>query len=174
MDSDEALYRRARQGDLAAFDTLYARYERRVFGFVLRLVQDRAEAEELFHDTFLNILEAPRASFESASFAAWLFRIARNLTINRLRSKSRGARAVSRVAVIEELPQNPEQRLVEEERAFALSNAVTQLPEGLADVFHLRSSGLSYVEIAGVLDVPIGTVKSRMNALVHHLQGAMP
>ena len=173
MDSDEALYQRARQGDLAAFDTLYARYERRVFGFVLRLVSDRAEAEELFHDTFLNILEAPRASFESASFAAWLFRIARNLAINRLRSKSRGARA-SRVAVIEELPQNPEQRLVEEERAFALSNAVTKLPDGLADVFHLRSSGLSYLEIADVLAVPIGTVKSRMNALVHHLKGAMP
>jgi RNA polymerase sigma-70 factor (ECF subfamily) len=174
MDSDEALYRRARQGDLAAFDTLYARYERRVFGFVLRLVQDRAEAEELFHDTFLNILEAPQARFDGASFASWLFRIARNLTLNRLRTKSRGVRAASRAAVIEELPATPEQRLVEEERAFALSNAVRKLPEGLADVFQLRSSGLSYLEIAGVLDLPIGTVKSRMNALVHHLQGAMP
>ncbi|MDP1821753.1 MAG: sigma-70 family RNA polymerase sigma factor [Archangium sp.] len=174
MVPDEALYERARGGDLAAFDVLYARYERRVFGFVQRLVQDRAEAEELFHDTFLNILEAPRASFDTATFAAWLFRIARNLALNRLRSKSRGAHAATRVAAIEDSPPTPEQRLVEEERAFALSHAVQRLPEGLADVFHLRSSGLSYLEIADVLSVPVGTVKSRMNSLVQHLKGAMP
>ena len=174
MESDEALYQRARRGDLAAFDVLYARYERRVFGFVLRLVQDRAEAEELFHDTFLNLLEAPPARFQDASFAAWLFRIARNLAVNRLRSKSRGARALSRAAAVENLPPTPEQRVLEEERSFALADAVRRLPEGLADVFHLRSSGLSYEEIAGVLEVPLGTVKSRMNALVHHLQGAVP
>lgn len=174
MTADEVLYERARQGDLAAFDTLYARYERRLFGFLVRLMQDRAEAEELFHDTFLKVLEAPRTSFDSASFASWLFRIARNEALNRLRSKSRGAHAVSRAAVLEELPATPEQRLVEEERASLLSSAVRGLPDGLADVFHLRSTGLSYLEIAAVLDVPIGTVKSRMNALVQHLKGAMP
>jgi RNA polymerase sigma-70 factor (ECF subfamily) len=173
MQPDEALYQRAREGDLAAFDTLYARYARRLFGFLLRLLNDRAEAEELFHDTFLSLLEAPRATFGTATFAAWLFRIARNLALNRLRTRSRGARAVSR-AVLDDPPPTPEQRLVEEERAFALSTAVQQLPEGLADVFHLRSSGLSYLEIAEVLAVPIGTVKSRLNALVHHLKGAMP
>jgi RNA polymerase sigma-70 factor, ECF subfamily len=174
MVTDEVLYERAREGDLSAFDALYARYERRLFGFLLRLVHDRAEAEELFHDTFLNLLEAPRATFDTATFAAWLFRIGRNQALNRLRTKTRGAHALTRVAVLEEFPPTPEQRLVEEERSFALSTAVRSLPEGLADVFHLRSSGLSYLEIADVLAVPIGTVKSRMNALVHHLKGAMP
>lgn len=93
---------RARDGDLAAFDTLYARSERRLFSFLLRLVNDRAEAEELFHDTFLTLLEGPRASFDTATFTAWLCRIARNLALNRIRTKSRGAPAAT-CAVLDDL-----------------------------------------------------------------------
>ncbi len=89
---------------------------------------------------FLNVLEAPRATFDTATFAAWLFRIARNQALNRLRSKSRGAHAVSRVAVVEELPAIPEQRLVEEERAYALPSAVRGLPDRLSDSPLLRRS----------------------------------
>jgi RNA polymerase sigma-70 factor (ECF subfamily) len=169
--SDEALYALARNGNLPAFDQLYARYERRLFGFILRLLRDRGQAEEVFHDVLLSVIEGEAASFEQARFKAWLFRVARNACANRLRSKSRSEGALSRAGFLDELAASPEQRLVEEERAFALSKAVRTLPATLADVFHLRSSGLSYAEIADVLDVPLGTVKSRMNALVQQLQG---
>src|SRR5581483_248550 len=169
--TDEQLYAMARVGNVKAFDQLYARYERRLFGFVLRLLGDRAQAEEVFHDVLLSVLDGEPASFAEARFRAWLFRVARNACANRMRSKSRGEGALARAAFIEEVEASPEQRLVEEERAFALANAVRKLPEALSDVFHLRTSGLSYTEIADVLEVPLGTVKSRMNALVQQLQG---
>ncbi len=63
METDEALYALARQGDANAFDRLYSQYEHRLFGFILRLLGERAEAEEVFHDTFLKVLESPTAQF---------------------------------------------------------------------------------------------------------------
>jgi RNA polymerase sigma-70 factor (ECF subfamily) len=169
--TDEELYGMARLGNVRAFDQLYARYERRLFGFVLRLLNDRAMAEEIFHDVLLKVVQGPAASFAEARFRAWLFRVARNACANRMRSRSRGEGALKRAGLSDEVAASPEQRLVEEERAFALAAAVRKLPEALADVFHLRTSGLSYGEIADVLEVPLGTVKSRMNALVQQLQG---
>ncbi len=169
METDEALFERAVAGDLGAFDRLYARYERRLFGFLLRLLGDRGEAEELFHDVFVQLLKAKGVRFEDARFSAWLFRIARNLASNRLRSKARGQGALAKEATLEVPAATPLDRLLEEERAGRLAQAVTRLPSALADVFHLRSSGLSYEEIAQVLQVPLGTVKSRMNSLTQQL-----
>jgi RNA polymerase sigma-70 factor (ECF subfamily) len=174
MDTDEQLFARLRQGDMAAFDRLYARHERRLFGFILRMLHDRGDAEEVFHDTFLNVLKAGQVHFREARFAAWLYRIARNLCANRLRSKRRGFFAVEKLkAPAEEFSPSPEELAAHEERSFALAGAVERLPEALADVFHLRTSGLSYEEIAGVLEIPLGTVKSRMNTLVQQLKGEL-
>ena len=175
METDEALCALAQQGDARAFDRLYARYEHRLFGFTLRLLGDRAEAEEVFHDTFLKVLVTTPVRFEGAPrFSAWLFRVARNLCANRHRGRSRGDGALLRMRATEDAVPTPEDRVSEHERATALSVAVRALPETLAEVFHLRTSGLSYEEIAGVLELPLGTVKSRMNSLVTQLRGAMP
>ena len=175
MDTDEALCALAQHGDTSAFDRLYARYEHRLFGFTLRLLGDRAEAEEVFHDAFLKVLESPPAHFDGAPrFSAWLFRIARNLCANTHRGRARGEGALLRLRAIDERVPTPEDRVQEHERATVLSQALRTLPQALTEVFHLRTSGLSYEEIAGVLEVPIGTVKSRMNSLVTQLKGAMP
>ncbi len=171
METDEALFLQAVGGDLTAFDRLYARYERRLFGFLLRLLGDRAEAEEVFHDVFVQLLQAKGVRFEQARFCAWLFRIARNLASNRLRTRSRSQGALAKEAAVDAVSVTPLDRLLEEERATRLSAAVLRLPTALADVFHLRSSGLSYEEIAAVLELPLGTVKSRMNSLTNQLRG---
>jgi RNA polymerase sigma-70 factor, ECF subfamily len=169
--SDEELYRRARGGDLASFDRLYDRHERPLFGFILRCVGERADAEEIFHDVFLNVMVGAEASFGEARFGAWLYRSARNACANRRRGAARGWRAMQGLEVVQAEGTDPEQQLLLEERATALSRAVERLPEPLGEVFSLRSAGLSYEEIASALGLPLGTVKSRMNSLVTQLKG---
>src|SRR5688572_16178339 len=97
MESDEALYRRVREGDMGAFDLLYQRYETLLFGYLVRTLRSRADAEDVFHDTFLNTLRSPEVQFETGSFRAFLFRVARNLCLNRHRSERRGDRALERL-----------------------------------------------------------------------------
>lgn len=171
METDEELYSRARRGDVAAFDGLYARYERRLFGFALRFLGDRRDAEEVFHDAFLTVLRSRDLRFDQARFAAWLFRVARNLCANRLRSRRRGRHALDLVSAPSELgAPSPEELIEHEERVLSLKAAVDHLQPALAEVFRLRQSGLSYLEVAAVLGLPLGTVKSRMNTLVKQLQ----
>lgn len=173
MESDEHLFERARRGDLAAFDRLYLRHERRLFGFVLRLLGDRADAEEVFHDVFVSAFKSPPARLDEGGFTAWLYRVARNACANRVRGRRRGALALQRFGA--EAPPVPsaEDLLREEQRTLAVASAVERLPQALASVFHLRTSGLSYEDIAASLGIPVGTVKSRMNALVRYLRGEL-
>jgi RNA polymerase sigma-70 factor (ECF subfamily) len=169
MESDETLYRRVREGDMAAFDVLYGRYQERLFGFLLRTLRSRADAEDVFHDAFLSTLKSPEVTFEAGSFRSWLFRIARNRCKNRHRSEQRGARAVSAIAEPEP-PPSAETELQERQLFSALDGAVGRLPPALSEIYHLRSSGLSYEEMAEVLAIPLGTLKSRMNQMVSILR----
>lgn len=172
MESDEALYQRVRDGDMAAFDQLYQRYETQLFGFLLRTLRHREDAEDVFHDTFLNALKSPDVQLAPGSFRSWLFRIARNLCHNRRRSEARGTRAESALPEPVETP-DAEASLAHHERFHALDGAVARLPEALSEIYHLRSSGLSYEEMAEVLSIPLGTLKSRMNQMITMLREDM-
>jgi RNA polymerase sigma-70 factor (ECF subfamily) len=165
--TDERLYAQAKQGDMHAFDALYARYEACLFGFLVSQVRDRTEAEDLFHDTFVNALR-----FEGeGGFRAWIYRIARNLVLNRARHLKRGARALAEVASSPGVPApRSDEALEDEGMRVALELAVARLPPALSEVFHLRVSGLRYEEIADVLECPVGTIKSRMNQMVTTLR----
>lgn len=173
METDEELFRRARAGDMAAFDRLYARHERRLFSFILRLLGDRGDAEEILHDVILRAFRAKHVELEPGRFAAWLYRIARNTCANKIRSRRRGAAALQKLGDDDARAASAEELLREEQRTLAVASAVESLPEALAHVFHLRTAGMSYEGIAGALGIPIGTVKSRMHALVHHLRGEL-
>jgi RNA polymerase sigma-70 factor (ECF subfamily) len=172
MDSDERLFARVRSGDLSAFDELYARYERALYGFLMASLKNRADAEDVFHDAFLNALKSRAVTFEEGGFRAWLFRIARNAVLNRQRSSARGAAAKARVDAPEPHATAVD-RIEEHERDVALRSAVARLPASLAEIYRLRTSGLSYDEIADVLETPVGTVKSRMHEMVKLLRKEM-
>jgi RNA polymerase sigma-70 factor (ECF subfamily) len=173
MLSDEALYRNLVTGDVTAFDELYRRYERCLFGFVLRQLGDRAEAEDIFHEAFMAVLRERRSSRELQSFKAWIFEVARNLCLNRVRSRKRAARAFETETRTPASQPHPESIVSARQGPAALQRAVEKLPEPLAQLYDLRTSGLSYDEIASVLDVPLGTVKSRMHEMVNRLREEM-
>jgi RNA polymerase sigma-70 factor, ECF subfamily len=169
MDADEDLYSRVKRGDMAAFDELYARHAPRLFGFLRAQLPSPADAEEVMHEAMMRAFESDEVTFDRACFRTWLYRIARNAALNRIRSIGRRARALEAVPHTPPSPPADEQ-LAHAEMMRALDVAVARLPVPLADVYHLRSSGLSYEEMADVLEIPLGTLKSRMHQMVGALR----
>jgi RNA polymerase sigma-70 factor (ECF subfamily) len=167
MRSDEALIEQLRGGDLAAFDALYGRYEGHLFGFIRAHLGDVAEAEDVMHETFLAVL---KGRDRPTSVRAWLFQVARNACLNRLRSRRRASSTLEQSADPALPVPTADAQLEAHEATKALSAAVAKLPEGLAQLYHLRAQGLSYAELAEVLDVPLGTVKSRLHEVVQRLK----
>ena len=169
MEPDERLVERLQAGELAAFDQLYARYESPLYGFIRSHLADAAEAEDVFHEAFLTVLKQPPKDL--TRFRAWLYTTARNLCLNRLRARTRQeARHRALELVHSNAPPTPEEALAELATRQALDRAVGTLPTTLSEVFHLRASGLSYEEMAAVLEIPLGTVKSRMHEMVSQLR----
>jgi RNA polymerase sigma-70 factor, ECF subfamily len=169
MASDEALVERIRAGDERAFDELYARYEIKLFGFCLRALPTREDAEEVMHEALLRGIKTDGVKFEDGGFKAYLYQTARNLCSNRRRSEAR-ARRVAEALPEPPAPPSAEGALEEGERLRALDRAVARLPPVLGELYALRASGHTLEEIASVLAIPVGTVKSKMFHLVKLLR----
>jgi len=170
LDSDAALMARVQAGDLDAFEPLVRRYERRLFGYFLNLVEDPAAAADLAQETFIRVSRAAGRYQESGKFESWLFRIAANLVRSRQRRPDQRLPHVS----LEEAPagtrelavRGPEARPDEAtwraEVREALTGALPRLPLVFREAVLLRDvEGRSYREIAEMLGVEEGTVKSR-------------
>jgi RNA polymerase sigma-70 factor (ECF subfamily) len=173
MDSDEALFERLIAGDMRAFDRLYERLERPLFGFIRSQLRDDHEAEDVLHEAFMAVLRERGARHEVRSLRAWLFQVARNLCLNRVRSRKRAGRAIEAAAQVEAAAPAPpvvEQSLERHEHAALVERAVARLPGPLSEVYRLRAAGMSYEELSDVLGVPVGTVKSRMHEMVKRLR----
>ena len=161
--SDVDLVRRVQRGDAAAFAVLVRRHETRVFNYVLRLVRDRALAEDVTQEVFLRVFQGlPTFSFKS-KFTTWLFQVTKNRVLDELRERERRPRQVA----LEEVspPEVVDIPLEQREALEALWRAIEGLPTNLKMALLLRDVvGLSYPEIAEALEITLATVKWRIYA----------
>lgn len=162
--SDEALAEKARAGDLRAFGDLVRRHQNGVFRFVSRMIGSRDEAMDLTQDSFLKAWQALPGWRPEARFRTWLFRIARNASVDVLRR-----RGLAEFVPIDLAPEvaggepTPEARLETVQSLGQLEAALRRLPTDQREILLLREiEELSYAEIASVLDLAEGTVKSRI------------
>ncbi len=171
IDPDRELVERWRRGESQAFAALVRRHQRRVFGLLLRMLGDRDEAQDATQDAFLNLHRHGHRFRRESRFSTFLYRVAVNAALNRRRSLGRrrahvdaygDAQAVGHVGASQ--GPDPEQALAEDELRERLSRELRALPESLsAPVVLYDIEGLSYGEIAEILEVAEGTVKSRIH-----------
>lgn len=157
--SDEALTRAIRDGDMEAFDALYARYEVRLFAYVRRFIDDRGQAEDVFQDVFMTVLRDRTFDPDRGRFAAWLFTVARNRCRMAQRKDTRESRA------LEAMPKRAEAAEPAYAETDRVRRAMDALPEPQRQLLLLKQvAELTYREIATVLGVAEGTIKSRLHA----------
>ncbi len=163
---DRTLAARLRAGEAAAFEELVRRHQHRVFGVAARMLGSAAEAEEAAQEVFLRVYRSVGGFRGDARLSTWLYAITSRVCLTRLaagerRLARRGEEALTR------LPDGgagPGAALERSELEAALHRAIAELPEERRIVVVLRDlEGLAYEEIAAALDLPLGTVRSRLH-----------
>lgn len=170
---DQTLLSQVTRGDQRAFVTLYERYSSRVYTLILYMVNDRMLAEEILQETFLRVWSrANQYNPERGSVLIWLLAIARRTVLERLRFESRRPAVddgEEPSVLLESLPE-PE-TTSEEARWRSLHLAVQSLPAEQRKLIELAYyQGLSQSEIADMLNLPLGTVKTRLRTGMMHLR----
>lgn len=165
---------RARAGDVAAFGALVRRHQERVFRFLHRMLDAREEAMELTQDVFVKAWQALPDWRPEAAFSTWLLQIARNAALDQLRRRQlvRFAPLEEGLEVADDAP-GPEVRYASRQRQAQLERALQRLAAEHREILLLREvEGLAYGELASVLGIAEGTVKSRLararSALLEH------
>ncbi|MFC4258331.1 RNA polymerase sigma factor RpoE [Marinobacter lacisalsi] len=169
--TDLQLVRKARQGDRSAFDLLVLKYQSRVASIISRYIYDSQEVLDLTQETFVKAYRAIERFRGDSAFYTWLYRIAVNTAKNFLEARGRRPQGVADVSDAETFDDgfrlreigSPEGFLQRDQLREALDTAIGSLPEELRSAFLLREyEGLSYEDIAKILECPIGTVRSRI------------
>ncbi|KPK68327.1 hypothetical protein AMJ82_08575 [candidate division TA06 bacterium SM23_40] len=179
--TDEQLVAKLKAGETGAFDLLYQRHGPPLLNFINRIIQDRDRAEDLLQETFLRVFRHVSKYRPEAKVSTWIYRIATNLCYNELRSRRRhrlvsidgreDARIESSLCQSSTRCDDPHASLVLDEEIRQVEAGIASLPENERIVLVLRFyHGYSYAEIAEILACPLGTVKSRLHAAVHHLR----
>jgi RNA polymerase sigma-70 factor (ECF subfamily) len=175
--SDEDLVLKVQAGETVCFDILVDRYKVRLYNYLLRLLRNEDEAEELAQETFVKAFIHADKYKTIARFSTWLYTIATNLVRNKLRAKRRAPRFVSiwsrgADSSEEDMPsvelvdteRQPDARFNDKELARIIDDAIEKIPAKYRTSFVLREiNQLSYEEIAAVTGLKLGTVRSRIN-----------
>ncbi len=170
---DQQLVERAQRGDKHAFELLVAKYQRRLGRLISRFVRNAAEVEDVTQDAFIKAYRALPAFRGDSAFYTWLYRIGINTAKNHLVAQGRraptstpfdsdDAEDFEDAALLHEVA-TPENELMSKQVVEVVNASLQELPDDLRTALTLREiEGLSYEEIAAVMDCPIGTVRSRI------------
>ena len=170
-ETDRQLVQRAQRGDLRAFDLLVLKYQGRIAALVSRYISDASEVEDVTQEAFIKAYRALDKFRGDSAFYTWLYRIAANAAKNYLVARGRrpgadatleDAEAFGDTDLVSESG-SPEAVAMGDELAEVVAAALQALPEELRAALTLRElEGLSYDDIADVLECPVGTVRSRI------------
>lgn len=180
---ERLLLTRLRRGDAHAFEMLVKSQQHRVYDFCVRMVADREEAFDLTQEIFLSIHQHLNDFRHDSKLSTWMFRIAKNHCLNRLKYLKRRGRGRSdeygeanEVAITEAQggTAKPDEALEAERLKALVQKAITQLDEDQRLLVALRDiEGLSYEEIIDITELPEGTVKSRLHRAREKLAGIL-
>jgi RNA polymerase sigma-70 factor (ECF subfamily) len=171
-DTDQQLVERVKRGEKGAYDALVVRYQSRIINLISRFVRNPSDAQDVAQEAFIKAYRALTSFRGDSAFYTWLYRIAVNTAKNHLAVQSR--RPVDNEQDYSEIEQfdadpalkdldTPEHLLLTEEIQKTVIAAIEALPPDLRTAITLRElEGLSYEEIAAVMECPIGTVRSRI------------
>ncbi len=170
---EDRLLSLARQGEVAAFEALIEGYEERIYNLAFRMLGNAEDARDAAQETFLKAYSGLQRFRGDASFSTWIYRIARNVCLDVLRRRSKGRTysldepidlddgQVSRQIPVDR--PGPEDSVMEREIRDGINLALAELPEHHRSVVVLRDiEGFTYEEIADILKIELGTVKSRL------------
>lgn len=168
-------------GNTAAMDLLYDRYNRPVYSFAYRMLGDREQAEELLQEVFLRAWRrASRFSDSRGSLISWLLSITHNMAIDELRKQQRRPRKAESdepdalLGTLQDTSEPVDVQAVLADRRRLVREALAELPGNQREVLELGYfHGLTQREIAEHLDVPLGTIKTRMRLALKKLQGSV-
>jgi RNA polymerase sigma-70 factor (ECF subfamily) len=171
-ETDKQLVARVQKGDQRAFDMLVLKYQHKIFGLVSRYVQDPDEVQDVAQEAFIKAYRALPNFRGDSAFYTWLYRIAINTAKNYLVSRSRrppgtdveleDAEYYEGGSALRDI-ETPESALYGAELKAVVERAIGELPDDLRTAVTLREfDGLSYEDIAEIMDCPVGTVRSRI------------
>lgn len=168
FDADQDLVARCRGGDREAFAELVRKYQNRVLTLATRMLDNRSEAEDVAQDIFIKVFQSLHDFRGASRFSTWLYRVTVNHCLNYIRRRTRQQQTLVGAEPAEWMQEsptsNPHKRLEEKER-WVLVQAKLQVlsPEHRTIILLRDFEGLSYEEIADVLQLETGTVKSRLH-----------
>ena len=177
---DNALLERCRAGDLAAFEPLVEKYRQRVWRVAFQMLRDREEAWDVSQEAFVRAYQSLGSFRGQSAFYTWLFRIVVNLATDRVRQRAARGRAFGTDPVPEEewerampdkVTTGPDDEAARREERERIAQALDQLPANYRTIIILSDiEGLTYRELAEALEIPIGTVMSRLHNARKRLQ----
>ena len=170
LSGEQKLVERCLQGDDAAWEAVVISHGKRLFNLSYRYTNRRDEAEDLTQEILVRVYQNLKSyRSEAGSFQSWILRVARNLIIDRYRQSRRyaqtgGSEELGRLNLADSKIPNPHRAAEQTEASQFLQNGLLALPPELKEAIILRDlEGMAYSEIAELLQIPEGTVKSRIN-----------